>query len=308
MSMKNQAFSSLAQTSLRKGKRLLSEVFVFISLWALPASADDASTPDAAATASGSPQEVAKAKHNPFGDQITVPMQLSSSLDVGPNNGTTGGLSVEPAIPVTLSEDWKLILRPNLSILATEQPNRRLGLGDIELQTYLTPAFSDKWVWGIGPDLQAPTATEPELGTGKWSAGPAVGLMYLNGPWVNGILANHVWSFAGQSSSADVSQSTLEPVISYNFQSGWFVAFDSTMTSDWKAPSDKRWTIPVGLDTGKAFQIGKQSLSLQFGTYYNIARGEGAARWLVRFQVSLVFQKKSASRPQQSAAQVVLGD
>jgi hypothetical protein len=299
------ALSSLAQTLTRVGKRWQSLGFVFMSLRALPVSADDASPPDAAETASTSSQDVAKAKHNPFGDQITLPIQLSSSLDVGPSNGTAGGLNVEPAIPVTLSEDWKLIMRPNLSILASEQPNRKLGLGDIELQTYLTPGFSDKWVWGIGPDLQAPTATEHGLGTGKWSAGPAAGLIYLNGPWVNGILANHVWSFAGQSSSAEVSQSTFEPVISYNFQSGWFLAFDSTMTADWKAESDKRWTIPVGLDAGKAFQIGKQSLSLQFGTYYNIERAEGAAKWLIRLQVSLVFPRQSASHPLQPAAQLV---
>jgi hypothetical protein len=117
----------------------------------------------------------------------------------------------------------------------------------------------------------------------------------MNGPWVNGILANHVWSFAGDRDRADVSQSTFEPVISYNFENGWYLAFDSTITADWNAPNDKRWTIPVGLDVGKAFQIGKQSLSLQFGTYYNVERAEGAARWLVRLQVSLIFPKHSAS-------------
>jgi len=67
------------------------------------------------------------------------------------------------------------------------------------------------------------------------------------------------------------------------------------MTADWNAPADKRWTIPVGMDVGKEFQIGKQSLSLQFGTYYNIERAEGAARWLVRLQLSLIFPKHSAS-------------
>jgi hypothetical protein len=265
---------------------------VFIGLWALPAGASDAS-PDASATAPTSPQELARDKHNPFADQITVPLQLSSSLEVGPSNGTSGGLNIQPAIPISLSEDWKLILRPNLSILLSEQPHRKLGLGDIELQTYLTPGFSDKWVWGIGPDLQAPTATQDVLGTGKWSAGPAVGLLYLNGPWVNGILASHLWSFAGESGRAEVSQSTFEPVISYNFENGWFLAFDSTITADWNAPADKRWTIPVGLDVGKAFQIGKQSLSVQLGTYYNVERAEGAARWLIRFQVSLIFPKRS---------------
>jgi hypothetical protein len=87
------------------------------------------------------------------------------------------------------------------------------------------------------------------------------------------------------------ANSPVEPVISYSFESGWFLSFDSTITADWNASADKRWTIPVGLDVGKAFQIGKQSLSLQFGTYYNVERAEGVAKWLVRLQVSLVFPK-----------------
>jgi hypothetical protein len=278
------------------GKELQTVAVAFITFCALSANAGEAPE-DSSAAPSTSTQELAKEKHNPFADQITVPIQLSSGLDVGPGNGTTGGLNVQPAIPISLGQNWEVITRPSFSILASEQPNRKLGFGDIELQTYLSPGSIDKWVWGVGSDLQLPTATENALGTGKWSAGPAVGLVYVNGPWVNGILANHVWSFAGESDRADVSQSTFEPVISYNFENGWFIDFDSTITADWNASADKRWTIPVGLDVGKAFQVGKQSLSWQFGTYYNVERAEGTGRWLFRFQVSLIFPKHAASHP-----------
>ena len=263
-------------------------VLVLISIWALTAGAGETET-----SAVPSLQELAEQKRNPFADQVTVPFQFSTSLDVGPGNGTAAGLNIQPAMPVTLGHDWEMILRPSFSFLDSEEG--KLGFGDIELQTYLSPGFVKNWVWGLGPVLDAPTATEPALGTGKWSAGPAFGLIYVNGPWVNGILANHIWSFAGDSGRADVSQTTLEPVISYNFESGWYVAFDSTMTADWNAPQGRRWTIPVGLDAGKAFQLGKRSLSLQFGTYYNIERAEGAARWLLRLQVSFIFPRHAAT-------------
>jgi hypothetical protein len=267
---------------------------VCIIIWALTASASQTAQ-EAPAPQSGSIQELAKEKHNPFADQITVPIQLSSSLDVGPGNGTTGGLNLQPAIPFSLGQNWKIITRPSLSLLLSPPPGRKLGLGDIELQTYLTPGYAEKWIWGLGPVLDAPIATDRVFGTGKWSAGPAVGLVYMSGPWVNGILANHVWSFAGERSRDDVSQTTLEPVISYNFESGWYLSFDSTMTADWMAPAGKRWTIPVGLDVGKTLQVGKHSLSLQFGTYYDVERAEGAAKWLLRFQITLVFPKHPAS-------------
>ena len=249
--------------------------------------------PDESATVSASAQELAKEKHNPFANQISIPLQLSSSLDVGPGNGTTGGLNVQPVIPVSLGYDWRLITRTSLSLLTTQQPHRKGWFGDIELQTYVSPGFFNKWVWGFGPVVDAPTATENSLGTGKWSAGPAAGLVFVSGPWVNGVLANQTWSFAGQSDRAAVSQSTFEPVISYNFENGWFLGFDSTMTADWNAPSDRRWTIPIGLDAGKEFEIGRHTLSFQFGTYYNVERAEGAARWLVRVQVTLEFPKNN---------------
>jgi hypothetical protein len=118
-------------------------------------------------------------------------------------------------------------------------------------------------------------------------------MVYMSGPWVNGILVSHIWSFAGDQARAAVSQSTFEPVISYNFENGWYFSFDSTITADWNAPADRRWTIPVGLDVGKAFQVGKQSLSLQFGTYYNVERSDGVPRWLLRLQVSLIYPKHS---------------
>jgi len=274
-------------------RRCLNLALVCGSVSALNMGAGESSQDTSAVAASGG--ELAKEKHNPFADQITIPLQLSSSLDVGPGNSTTGGLNLQPAIPFSLGQNWKIITRPSLSLLMSEPPGRKLGLGDIELQTYLTPGYAEKWIWGLGPVLDAPTATDKVFGTGKWSTGPAFGLIYVNGPWVNGILANHVWSFAGDHDRDDVSQSTLEPVISYNFESGWFLGFDSTMTADWKAPADKRWTIPVGLDVGRTFQVGKQSLSLQFGTYYNVERAEGAAKWLLRLQITLVLPKHPTS-------------
>jgi hypothetical protein len=266
---------------------------VILSLAVLSTGGSEVSQ-DTSAIPATSAGELAKEKHNPFADQITLPLQLSSSLDVGPGNGTAGGVNAQPAIPVSVGQDWLLIARPSLSLLASEPPDRKLGLGDIELQTYLTPKRLQTWIWGIGPVLQAPTATETVLGNGKWCAGPGLGLVYMKGPWVNGILANHIWSFAGDRDRAAVSQSTFEPVLSYNFDSGWFLSFDSSMTADWNAPADKRWTIPLGLDVGKAFQLGRQSVSLQFGTYYNVERAEGAARWLVRLQLSFIFPKHAA--------------
>jgi hypothetical protein len=127
-------------------------VWLMIGMHAFSASGSDPPQ-DGATMLPDSAQELAKQKHNPFADQITVPLQFSSSLDVGPGNGTTGGLNLQPAIPISLGENWKIITRPGLSLLLSAQPHRKLGFGDLELQTYLTPVLAEKWIWGIGLDL-----------------------------------------------------------------------------------------------------------------------------------------------------------
>jgi hypothetical protein len=70
------------------------------------------------------------------------------------------------------------------------------GLGDINPSLFLSPANSGKLIWGAGPTMTFPTATEPLLGNGKWSAGPALVLLTTPGHWVIGALANNQWSFA----------------------------------------------------------------------------------------------------------------
>ncbi len=97
--------------------------WLFLGLWALTAGTGG-SSPDASAVPSEPTQQLAKEKHNAFTDQITVPFELSSSLEAGPGNGTAGRLNVQPTIPFSLVQDWKLITLPSVNLLLTEQPNR----------------------------------------------------------------------------------------------------------------------------------------------------------------------------------------
>jgi len=71
------------------------------------------------------------------------------------------------------------------------------GLGDINPSLFLSPANSGKLIWGVGPTMTFPTATDSLLGDGKWSAGPGLVVLTMPGHWVIGALANNQWSFAG---------------------------------------------------------------------------------------------------------------
>ncbi len=247
---------------------------------AAPASAEDTGR---------SVEDLAQQKLNPFADAISLPATLSFGFGSGPRNDVQPSLTFQPLIPLPLSQNWRLVTRSNVPIINIPDPDGVTGFGDIDVSLFLTPARTGKWVWGAGPILQFPTATDEALGTGKWAAGPTAALVYVDGPWLNGTLVSHLWSFAGSSTREDVSLTQIEVKFSYQFSGGWYIDTDPVMTYDWKAPSDQGWTIPVGLDVGKVFKIGNQGMSLQLGAYYNAMKPAGTADWFLQTQFTLTY-------------------
>jgi len=231
------------------------------------------------------PQDLAKAAHNPFEDFFKLPLESTTAFDLSPDRNAGEALNVTPVLPFRLSGDWDLIARPSWSLIYAPSPHEQFGLGDLQTSLFLTPHSADFWIWGVGPIFQFPTATDDLLGTGRLSAGPTAALIYSSGPWFNGILTYQLMSFAGDRDRESVSQTYLEPEVSYNFDTGWYVDSDPPITFNWTAESDNGWTIPMGADVGKAFEIGAHSFSLQIGSYDLVKRPEGAPQWLIRVQL-----------------------
>ena len=141
-----------------------------------------------------SQEALAKAAQNPVAKLISVPFQNNFNFGVGPNNTMQYILNFQPVIPISLSEDWNLITRTIMPIINQPSPapgvRSAFGLGDINPTFFLSPAKSEKFIWGVGPTFTFPTATDPMLGSGKYSAGPAVVALTMQGHWVVGALAN----------------------------------------------------------------------------------------------------------------------
>ena len=100
----------------------------------------------------------------------------------------------------------------------------------------------DGFTWGVGPALQYRTGTDSLLTTGKWGAGPTAVVLQQTGPWTVGVLANHVWSFAGDADRSDVSNTFLQPFISYAAAGGWTYTVNTQSTYDWVA---QQWSVPL---------------------------------------------------------------
>jgi hypothetical protein len=234
------------------------------------------------------PQELAKDRANPFTQTLNLQLNAATGFGIGPHHDIGEQLTIQPLLPLPLDADWNLIVRPLLPVTFSPDPQLRFGLGDIQTSFFLTPARTTGLVWGAGPALQFPAATSNELGTGKWSAGPTGALVYSEGPWFAGILVTQLWSFAGVHRTA-VNQTSMEVELSYNFESGWYIQTDPTITYDWSAVPRRALTLPVGIDVGKVTKIGGQDISFQFGVYDALKRPAGTAQWIIRTQITLLF-------------------
>jgi hypothetical protein len=166
------------------------------------------------------------------------------------------------------------------------------GLGDIQFTTFLSPAKPGRLIWGVGPVLRFPTASDELLGSEKWSAGPSAVLLTMDGPWVYGVLAQNVWSFSGDSDRADVNEMLLNPFVNYNLPNGWYLNSAPNIIANWEADdSDDRWTVPVGGGIGKVTKIGKLPVNIRLGAYWNAIRPDNGADWGAQLQLTFLFPK-----------------
>ncbi len=240
-------------------------------------------------TAVTSEQALAISVHNPFEDFVKIAIQSTTAFDVGAHHNIGDSLNIQPLFPFSLNAQWDLMARPSLNVSYLPSPHEQYGLGDLQTAFYLTPANETTWIWGVGPILQFPTASSTGLGSGRWSAGPTAALVYTEGPWFGALLTYQLLSFAGNRDRGSVNQTYIEPEISYNFESGWYVQCDPPMTYDWTADEADAWTIPMGADIGKAFKLGSRDLSLQVGAYDLLKRPEANPQWIARVSLTFLF-------------------
>lgn len=241
-------------------------------------------------------QELAKQLSNPVAALISVPFQYNYDRGLGPNgNGHRNTLNIQPVVPITLNQDWNLISRTILPVVwqsdVTGDGSSQSGLGDTVQSFFLSPSKPSAagTIWGVGPALLLPTATDKLLGGKKWGAGPTGVVLQQNGPWTYGGLANHIWSYAGQSSRPGVSSTFLQPFLAYTTPDAITYALNTESTYDWKK-SD--WAVPINLQVSKVTKVGDQPISFQVGLRYWAESAENGPRgWGGRFTVTLLFPK-----------------
>jgi len=234
--------------------------------------------------------ELAKQLQNPLADLVSVPFQNNFNGG-GPNGSSSYLLNFQPVIPVELSSTWNLILRPIVPYYNVPIPGgeRSSGLGEIILETFLSPAKSSGFIWGAGLALIFPTATNPAVSTGCFAAGPVVALVYMEGPWVLGMLLTNLNAFA-RMGSTHLDTTSLQIFLNYNLPNAWSIGTAPTFVQNWNAVGQQT-LVPVGASVAKTLSIAKLPISLSLSYYANVVHPEGQSPWLLRMVVTFLFPK-----------------
>ena len=117
----------------------------------------------------------------------------------------------------------------------------------------------------MGPVFLIPTATDDFLGTEKFGIGPTAVVLKQEGPWTIGILANQIWSVAGNDDRADISSTFLQPFVSYTTKDAWTFSLNTESSYDWKR---EEWSVPINGQVTKLLRLGKQPVSVGGGLRY----------------------------------------
>jgi hypothetical protein len=105
--------------------------------------------------------------------------------------------------------------------------------------------------------------------------------------WTYGLLANHLWSYAGWGDQ-EVSATFLQPFISFTTKKQTSLGLNTESTYNW---SDSQWSVPINATISQLVKFGKQPVQFQFGGRYYAEGPSGGPEWGLRFGVTFLFPK-----------------
>ena len=249
-----------------------------------------------------------RAAQNPLSPNFSLPFEYK--YHGGAPDGKVHVGSFAPIMPIKF-DGWNIINQLTLNFMGTPgditgirglpQPytgdghggsdGNAAGLADTFFTSYFSPNINDEFSLGLGATFVFPT-DEPsrELGSGKFSIGPAVMLVYQTPEdWTFALQAQQIWSVIGSEGRDDVSQMIIQPTINYNLPDGWYLLSDMEVIANWESPSDQRWTVPIGVGIGKLFAVGENAIDTRVEGYYNVVTPDQGPTWSIGATFSFIF-------------------
>lgn len=246
--------------------------------------------------------EMARKLQNPLANIKALMTDNGLEFKSGQDDVTSYSFSIQPVYAIPFDKyRFNFILRGVFPIVGlapgAQKPivgnplppgsNHTWGLGDSQIQMFFSPQTESPLKWGVGPIISMPTRTKSELTGAGWGGGAAFVLVGSFSEAVSfSVVGGHTWG------EAKFSTSFVQPMVFFNIpgMEGVALSYNNTISYNHNADSGNNWTVPLGLTISKTFAFPSgHGLDLGLGLYSNVTRPEGAADWVLKWAVTLIF-------------------
>lgn len=206
--------------------------------------------------------ELSKKLSNPVASLISFPIQANFDFGMGTGSGWRATTNIQPVIPIALNKEWNLISRTIIPIIhqgnVVSPGTSQNGLGDIVQSFFFSPNKTEPFIWGVGPAILIPSATNGHLGSKQLGLGPTVVVLKQQHGWTVGALWNHLWRVAGGNGRPNVNADFIQPFLTYSTKDGWTYLLNTESTYDW---TGNHWAVPIHFQVSKIVRFGHQPVS-----------------------------------------------
>lgn len=160
--------------------------------------------------------------------------------------------------PYRFENGWIFSPQYEIPLVYSDLPSRdnpngdyELGASDLRTQFIFIRPSTGRWSFASGALFIWPTASQDQMGLGKYIVGPTIGAAYHPESWdlggYIGVLISDLVDYAGKDNRKDVHELLIRPVVNYNFEDFWFFSFAPEIRVNWEEDNDVFFPLKTSL-------------------------------------------------------------
>jgi len=240
-------------------------------------------------------EDALKKANNPLAEMTALNFQnyYIPSFSEAPAQSYANNFWIRYAQPFA---NGKLLLRASVPLVTTSFgfdtigiPKSNSGLGDANMFLSYNFVSSANKTIGIGPLIAAPTASQTELGSGKWQAGLAFVAFIANSPKFQfGSLITWQISVGGDEDRANTNMSAVQPFLFWQLGGGTYLRSAPIWVFDFEK---EQFYVPFSLGIGKVVKVNNTIFNLFIEPQYSILHQGTQPQFQIFAGINLQFIK-----------------
>jgi len=164
--------------------------------------------------------------------------------------------------PIPLSKEWKIATRLEMPFVLNDSPGAdnpdgetRFGTGDFLAQAELIDTVTKRFAWGFGARVVFPTASEDQLGSGRYQLVSLAGFRYSLPELSRGSffqpLVRYDFDIGGDANRKHISRFRFSPTLNIALPQRWYLTLYPSQDIVLDNIGGHRWFIPADFLIGR---------------------------------------------------------